>query len=106
MSDVHLPARKVLTPLRTQIGVNPDYAEKYFGPKWLDPKWCRRLVMPPHTSLDEQRDRAPFQELPGRKVVLPEETPEHTLAQLGLRAQRRYGIAAREWRRRWGKATV
>lgn len=48
----------------------------------------------------------PFEEIPERKASPHEEIPERTLAHLGLRAQRRYGITAREWRRRWGNAAV
>ena len=67
---------------------------------------CHLLpVLTPNTTPDE-RTKMPYEEIPERKAMPREEIPERTLAQLGLRAQRRYGITAREWRRRWGNAAA
>ena len=74
--------------------MNPDYARKRFLPKWTDSTWYRKPILPPNTSPDE-RTKMPFEEL-----------PERTLAQLGLRTQRRYGISPAAWRRRWGDVAV
>lgn len=77
-----------LTPRKTQVGNKPV----------LNGKKCHQWLDPGRHALSSFRLPSVFP-LPGFDS---EETTERSLARLGLRAQRRYGIPAAEWSRRWG----
>lgn len=65
-------------------------------PGWLDASVYRKLILPPCIEMTAHQ-KAPFAETASRGNVA---------AELGLRAQRRYGIDRAAWNRRWGHRDI
>ncbi|GAA5987396.1 hypothetical protein JCM10908_001940 [Rhodotorula pacifica] len=75
-------------------------------PAWLDAKWYRKSVGPP--TIPTHGEIEPYRV--GQVASAGDEGvghgQAHNLAALGIRAQRRYGISKRAWRKRWGGAPL
>ena len=78
------------SPRGKQVGENPAFFDMNADSACLDSLFYRQpRILPPEVNL------------PAIPLSFFEDPAENSLARLGLRAQRRYGISSTEWSRRW-----